>query len=29
MFTAAASGDVPVKVQYRAERSPLVTVRSE
>jgi hypothetical protein len=29
MFTAAAAVDVPVKVQYRAERSPLVTVRSE
>ena len=29
MFTAAAAGDVPVKIQYRAERSPLVTVASE
>ncbi|MEX0854194.1 MAG: hypothetical protein WD018_00310, partial [Nitrosopumilaceae archaeon] len=28
-FMAAAAGDVPIKVQYRAERSPLVTVRSE
>ena len=29
MFTAAAAVDVPVKVQYRAERSSLITVRSE
>ena len=28
-FTAAASDDVPVKVQYRAEHSPIVTVGSE
>ena len=28
-FTAAAAEDVPIKVQYRAERSPMVTVRSE
>jgi hypothetical protein len=28
-FTAAASIDVSVKVQYRAERSPMVTVGSE
>jgi len=29
MFIAEAAGDVPIKVTYRAERSPLVTVRSE
>jgi len=29
MFTAAAAEDVSIKVQYRAERSPLVTVESE
>jgi len=29
MFTAAAAEDVPIKVQYRAERSPMVTVESE
>jgi hypothetical protein len=28
-FTAAAAEDVPIKVQYRAERSPMVTVESE
>jgi hypothetical protein len=28
-FMAAAAGDVPVKIQYRAERSSLITVRSE
>jgi len=28
-FTAVASDDVPIKVQYRAERSPMVTVGSE
>jgi hypothetical protein len=28
-FTAAAADDVPIKVQYRAERSPMVTVGME
>jgi len=28
-FIASAAGDVPIKVKYRAERSPLVTVTSE
>jgi len=28
-FMAAASGDVSIKVKYRAERSPLITVTSE
>ncbi|MEX2313605.1 MAG: hypothetical protein WD650_06400, partial [Nitrosopumilaceae archaeon] len=28
-FMAAAAADNPVKIQYRAEHSPLVTVRSE
>jgi len=28
-FMAAAAGDVSIKVKYRAERSPLVTVTSE
>ena len=28
-FLASAAGDVPIKVQYRAERSPMVTVGME
>ena len=28
-FIASAAGDVPIKVQYRAERSPMVTVGME
>jgi hypothetical protein len=28
-FLASATGDVPIKVQYRAERSPMVTVGME